>query len=242
MTHKIFMLVFTLIFVTLFSTACGFNILRGSGNLVSESRNVSDFDQIALSGSGEVIITQGEGESLSVETDDNIMPYIKAEVRDNTLYLGFDRQVNLVSPTRLSFNVRVRDLEAVSVSGSGEVTVDSLESDSLDIDVSGSGEVLIDALTTEQVEVDIGGSGEVEIAGETIKQDVSIGGSGKYKAGDLYSEIATISIGGSGEATVWVSESLEADIGGSGDIAYYGQPGVSSSVGGSGKVESLGGK
>ena len=50
--------------------------VKGSGKLITESREVREFDRIVLNGSGEVVITQGDEESLSVETDDNIMPYI----------------------------------------------------------------------------------------------------------------------------------------------------------------------
>ena len=76
--------------------------------MVSESRDVSGFDRVSLSGSGEVIITQSGEESLSVETDDNIMQYVKTEVRGGTLYLDIDAQgVAVLSPTRLTFTLSV---------------------------------------------------------------------------------------------------------------------------------------
>ena len=56
------------------SLACeiplGINTVRGSGNVVTEEREVSGFERVALSGVGQVIVTQGEEEALTVETDD----------------------------------------------------------------------------------------------------------------------------------------------------------------------------
>ena len=70
-------------------TACDAMAVNGSGDLITEVREVSGFDSIDLDGSGEVIITQGAGETLTVETDDNLMEHVETEVRGDTLHLGF---------------------------------------------------------------------------------------------------------------------------------------------------------
>ena len=223
--------------------ACGFGITRGSGNLITESRSVSNLNRVNLSGSGEVVITQSGEESLTVETDDNIMQYVTTEVRGGTLYLGFDtKRVKSISPTRLRFDLNVKDLVGLKVSGSGDITSASLDTNRLDVGVSGSGDVRIDSLTAEEVEVRISGSGEVELAGEVTGQDVTISGSGKYRGGDLRSETVSLTISGSGDATLWATESLEARLTGSGSVNYYGNPKTDVSGSGSGKVRGLGAK
>lgn len=225
-------------------SACAIGIVRGSGNLVTESRNVSNFDRVDLSGSGEVVITQSEAEALTVETDDNIMPYVTTEVRGGTLYLGLEARdfSRIPSPSRLRFTLSVKDLVGVDVSGSGDINAVSLDTDRLDVNVSGSGDVRIDSLTAEEVEARISGSGEVNLAGQATGQDINISGSGKYRAGDLRAEAAEVVISGSGEATVWATESLDARVSGSGSVDYYGNPQTSFSSSGSGEIKSLGGK
>jgi len=227
--------------VVLLLGACGVSAVRGSGDLVTESRDVSGFDRIAVHGSGEVIITQDGTESLTVETDDNVIEYVTTEVKGRTLELGFEDNV-LVSPTRLTFNLHLKDLTGLDISGSGEIEAESIEADRLEIKVSGSGDVRIDSLAAGDVEVKISGSGDVELAGEAAGQDINIGGSGKYHAGDLKSEVVEVSISGSGDATVWATESLDIDISGSGSVTYYGKPSVSTSTSGSGDVKSRGEK
>ena len=54
----------SLILSVLIVSGCG---IRGSVDVVTEDRGVSDFDRVSLTGAGKVIVTQGEKESLTVE-------------------------------------------------------------------------------------------------------------------------------------------------------------------------------
>ena len=225
-------------------TACNLIGERGSGDLITETREVSNFDSIALEGSGDVIVSQGGGESLIVETDDNLMEHVETEVRNGTLYLGFETDVDSrgFSPTRLIFTVGVNDLKGLSVSGSGNIESDMVETDSLEATISGSGEILIEDLIASEVTGKISGSGKIELSGEAVTQDVTVGGSGKYRASDLQSESAEVSVSGSGNATVWATKTLDASISGSGSIDYFGNPSVNQSTSGSGDVINRGDK
>ena len=228
-----------LVVLAIVLSACG--ILVGSGERVTENREVSGFDSVSLTGSGVAIITQGGGESLTIETNENVIEHITSEVRDGTLHLGTDEQGNAVIG-RITFTVGVDELKAAAVAGSGRVESESIETDSLDIRVAGSGSVNVGSLSADELSVRIGGSGGVEVAGKVPEQDIRIAGSGRYQAGDLLTETTVITISGSGKATLWTTESLDTDVSGSGSIDYYGNPTVSSSSSGSGDITGLGEK
>jgi len=240
--------VLLLFVVILTGVACniGVRAIQGSGNLVTETRQVSDFDSIALSGSGQVIITQGGSESLSIETDDNVIEYVKSEVEDGTLKLGLvtgnQTGVNIQSTSRLVFYVGVDDLTRLSTAGSGEITADRIETSRLDLAVSGSGDIQIAEFSVSQVQANISGSGRIDLAGGANLQNVNISGSGTYQAGDLCGESVQVSVSGSGSATVCATETLDADVSGSGAVNYYGNPSIHISDSGSGKINSLGDK
>lgn len=221
-------------------TACNTRVIRGSGEVVTETREVSGFDGISLSGSGEVVIIQNGNESLTIETDDNVMEHIEARVENGELKIGVESGFSILSTTRLIFTVEVDDLKNVSISGSGDIESESIETDYLGAKISGSGDVQISDLTAVEVYISISGSGEVDLAGKATNQDVSISGSGKYRAGDMCSESVEVSISGSGNATVCATETLVTKISGSGSVDYYGSPAVDSSGSGSGKVRGLG--
>ena len=230
-----------LIAVCVLLCACSVSAVRGSGKRITESRQVRGFDRVSLTGSGEVMLTQGDGESLTVETDENVMPYVIAEVDGGTLTLGTKSGVS-ISTTRLVFTLSVQDLDGMAVTGSGNINVERFDTDRLEIEVTGSGNVRIDALAAQAAQVRITGSGNVDLAGQVTGQEVTLGGSGQYRGGDLRSETASVTVSGSGDATLWATGSLDARVTGSGSVRYYGDPQTNVSGSGSGTVKRLGDK
>ena len=64
--------------------------VRGSGDIVTEVREVSDFSEVHLEGSGDVVVEMGENESLTVEADDNLLELITTSVRGSRLVIEFE--------------------------------------------------------------------------------------------------------------------------------------------------------
>ena len=193
------------------------SVTTGSGNMVSESRNVSGFTKIDLSGAGEVTIDQNGTEALTIEAEDNVMPKLTSEVVDGTLRLGEKSSLTINLTKSVKYQVSVKDLSGLMISGSGAVTAAKITGPSL--------------------AVDINGSGKVTVGGTVENQNVEISGSGDYQAKDLQTKITTVKISGSGAASVAVSDSLDIDMSGSGTLTYYGNPPqVNQQISGSGSV------
>ena len=232
-------ILFSVALVVLLLSAC--IVTRGSGKVVTETRDVSDFERISLSGSGELTIIQGNEESLTVEAEDNVMSTIKTEVKGDTLYISQSSAWwrPLVPTKPVKFDLTMKEITGINISGSGTVDAASIEADVFNLDVSGSAEINIDSLTAETLEVDLSGSGEFNLSGQVPTQKVDISGSGKYRAGELESEAVTLEVSGSGNATVWATETLDVEISGSGKVEYYGNPHVSRDISGSGSITAL---
>lgn len=228
-----------IVLAALILAGCSNNVIRGSGEIETAVRVVEDFDRIVLSGSGEVILTQDDGVSLTLETDDNVMEFVRTEVNGGTLELGFVPGQTMISPTQLTFYVVVEDLSGLTISGSGDIEADRLAADRLEITVSGSGDVVITDLQAESLDLLITGSGDIDLTGAAGTQTLTISGSGMYRAGDVCSPAVDVTISGSGEAVVCATETLDADISGSGSVNYYGFPSVTASGAGSGEINSL---
>jgi hypothetical protein len=228
--------------VMLLVSACGVIPTFGSRQIITESREVSGFDRVDVSGGGTLDIIQDGTEALTVETDDNMMEYITSEVRGGTLTLGMEFGMRSLIPSRLHFTLHVKDLTGITTSGSWDVVSESIESGKLNIVISGSGKVTINSLTVEDLDTTVSGSGELDLSGEAKQQRLDISGSGKYLAGELRSLGANVSISGSGNVTVWATESLTAYVSGSGKVSYYGSPQVSFDQSGLGNIQNLGDK
>lgn len=221
----------------------GIRTIKGSGNVVAEERDVSGFDSVALSEFGEVIITQGDEESLTVETDDNLMRYIETEVRGGTLELGFTDDDILLRPSKsIIFRLSVIDLTALDSSGAGKFEIDELDADRLEVTLSGAGDIRIDSLTATDLVVTVSGAGNIELAGQVKTQEVNLNALGNYVAPDLESQAATVRISGAGSASIWVHDTLDVVISGAGNVGYYGSPDVTQDISGVGSVKSRGDK
>lgn len=216
-------------------SACDLVGVRGSGDLMTESRNVGGFTEIALQSRGSVTVEVTGSESLTIEAEENLLPLLTSEVEDGRLVLGTTEPI---SPTReIVYTVTVAELQGLSIGGSGEVTAGGVEAVTFEVDIGGSGEVFLSEISVEELVIQIGGSGDVEVSGKAEHLDLAIGGSGSYRGEDMVTTTAVVDVGGSGDAVVNVTEHLEASVGGSGSIEYLGDPAVDSSISGSGVVE-----
>jgi hypothetical protein len=225
------------------SIPSGIRTIKGSGNVVTADRDVSTFDSVALLGFGRVIITQGDEESLTVETDDNLMQYIETKVRGGTLELGFTDDDLLLNPSEsIIFRLSLIDLTALDSSGAGKFEIEKLATDRLEVTLSGAGDIAIDSLSATDLVVTVSGAGNVELAGQVKTQEIVLNGLGNYVAPDLESQTATVRVPGAGSVTVWVHDTLDVTISGAGSVEYFGSPHVTQDISGVGSVTSRGDK
>lgn len=213
--------------------------VRGSGDVSSESREVSGFEQIKLRGSGSVIVEVTGTESLTIEAEENLLEYLTTDVEGGVLELGTSRSI---SPTEeITYRITAIALDALTISGSGDITALGVSGERLDVEISGSGDLRLPDVQVREVSADLSGSGAIEISGATDELRVSISGSGDFEGSDLTADTGNVVVSGSGDAAVNVTERLEAAVSGSGTVRYYGNPTVDATTSGSGDIERAGG-
>jgi hypothetical protein len=216
--------------------------VTGSGVQAEESREVSDFTKVSLESFGDMEIVQGSSESLVVIADDNLLPYIKTEVSNGKLIITTERGVAISPKTTIRYQLQVKNLEEVRISGAGSVQVASLETSGLELVTSGAGSFKVEDLQADQFSGVISGAGSITASGKVDGLNITISGAGSFNGADLESRQAEVRISGLGKATVWVSEILETNISGAGSISYYGSPDVSEHNSGAGIVQKVGDK
>jgi hypothetical protein len=213
--------------------------------MITEERSVSNFTGVDFSTFGEVVLIQGEGESLTIEGSDNLVPLVKTEVRAGVLHIDLEENINILNRNLndyLIFTISVVDLNGLTLSGLGDVKMDSLSTSDLSIEMSGAGQFVLDELTAEELNINLSGLGNIDVSGTADHSEIEISGAGQVDAGDLESNTAEVKIPGLGSATVWVTESLTGDISGGGSVEYYGDPSTDLETSGLGSFNSLGDK
>ena len=208
--------------------------VKGSGNVITQSFEVGDFERLNFSGIGRIELTQGSSTSLEVEAEENIINALKIETTGNKLHIGMKRGYFNIVPTRdIIFRLTVTDLDKIDLTGAGAVVCDSFETEKLSIESSGLGSIDMD-IVAEDFEVSISGAGKVSMAGKVDTQKISISGVGNYSAKDLVSRVCEIDISGAGKAGVNVTETLDITMSGVGNIEYVGNPSISQNISGVG--------
>jgi hypothetical protein len=212
-------------------------VIEGSGVVRTESRIVSSFTAIVVEGSGNVTLSQGKTQSLSVETDDNLLPLVKTEVRAGVLYLGFKEGVKTRHVSQLEFLITVVELSAVKISGSGNMhTTGLVRADALSLEIAGSGGIYAE-LDVGRLGVAISGSGGITTEGATDHLSLTISGSGSMQGRDLVSGEAEVSVNGSGEAVINARRTISINVSGSGRVAYGGGAKATVTSSGSGTIQ-----
>ena len=210
--------------------------VQGSGNVITQAREVAKFSHVRLKGSGKVFLTPGQKQSLEIKTDDNIMPLIETEVAGNKLTISHGN--NRLRPTFFEVYITVQNLEGIGISGSGDIVGKGrFVTDSLYVEISGSGDMDLE-VETDLLENKISGSGSLQLAGKAEEYTIAVSGSGKIDAFDVDAKHVSVKVSGSGNCKVTATESLEARISGSGDVYYKGRPRINTNISGSGSLKS----
>lgn len=189
--------------------------VKGSGDLVTQSRTTDPFQRIQTNLAIEMKIEVGKTQSIAITFDDNLIDFIHTESDGKLLVI--DSEESFSSHNSVQIVITVPQLDMVESEGSGTIDIVNIASKRFRAGISGSG-TLTATGKVEQFEIEINGSGDVQ-ADELIANEV------------------VVEINGSGSAEVNAVESLDGEINGSGDIIYIGKPdSVHSSVNGSGSI------
>jgi len=219
--------------------------VRGSGVVVSQTRQLADFNSIEIDYPVEITLQQGNANSLTVTAENNLVPQLATPVSGSTLTIENNQPdwTRRVTPTRpVVILMTVKDLQQVDFPSAGTLTVGKLQTDHLDLTIGGAGTVTLANLTTHKLDVDLSGAGNINASGSADNLTLDISGLGGFHGADLASQSAGITISGAGNATVWAKTSLDVEISGTGSVNYYGSPQVSREVSGLGSVTGLGNK
>lgn len=196
--------------------------IYGNGNVVTEERSVSSFDEIRVSSGIDVFITQGEEESLKVIADDNLLEYIQTEVSGRSLKIYTD--VNIRQAGSKEVHLVYNQLRSINISSAGDVsTTNRMKAEDLNIKLSSAGDLKMD-IDAENIICHISSSGDAHISGTADVLDADLSSAGDLYAYDLVVKKAKIHASSAGNARVHATEEVHLTASSAGDIYYKGNP------------------
>ncbi len=199
-------------------------MMSGNGNVKKETRNPGTFSKIHSSGTADVVITTGSNCSVTVEDDENLLPYLETNVENGTLDIHYQHGIS-VTNDHAKIYITAPTLSEVTTSGTSNITVSGplQNPDKISFKTSGVGNIEgeVDAPA---VSVSISGTGTVKLRGHTKDFDCDLSGVGHADCGNLRSENTTVIVSGVGDAHVFASVHLRATVSGAGSVRYRGNP------------------
>ena len=215
----------------------GSKTVKASKNYVTKDIKVNNFTKLSVAGSPDVTYTQKSGKpTVEVYTSDNIVDLLDIRVKDNTLYIGFKKNVS-VSYNKLEVRVSAEKLNGIAVAGSGDVELKN----GLKISVAGSGDISGNNISCTDLDISIAGSGDINSSNITCNDlQVSVAGSGDMKLNNVTANFTKASVAGSGTAILSGStQEAEYSVAGSGDLfaSDFVAKKASASVAGSGDIK-----
>jgi hypothetical protein len=218
--------------------------IGGSGAVTAEERAVNGFTEIAFFTEGSIMITQGDAETLQVETDENLMQYLETTVAGGVLNIKVQEDPPVdIDPSRgIKWEITVVDLDSIALFGAGDLEMGDLATDQLSLKVAGAMDVDIDHLAANDLEVVLTGVGSLRLSGEVARGNLRLAGTGSIDTSRLVAREVTAAVSGVGDISVWATDALTATISGLGSIEYFGSPTVTRAGTGAGSIRSAGDK
>lgn len=225
-----------LLFITSFSSGCMLiDGVKGNGNITTEKRDVSNFNGIDISNAFEVILKQGNNESLTIEADENLMGIIVTEVRGGVLKVYTDKHIR--NPKSLKLFLTFKEIDFIDISGAVELTSDGkLTFDKLEIDGSGASEIDLE-IEAKDLEMEFSGASEIKLKGKILDVEIDISGASEISAYNLETDFMDIDISGAAEAQVFVNKELNIEASGASSVRYKGNPNINQNTSGASSIK-----
>jgi hypothetical protein len=195
------------IIICLVCTNCVFadKGLKGSGNVIKEIREAESFNQINIDGIFNIHLSQGEKEAIEVEADDNLLKYVKTDIRNGVLSIDFTYSKGIQKSTKLNIYITLTDINQLELGGIGNVSC-------------------LTDLHLNKLKLINSGIGAINLKGKASEVYMKNSGIGKIKATEF--EVAYLKVKASGIGTVRVNatKELSVSLSGVGSVFYSGEP------------------
>jgi len=191
--------------------------IEPSGKIITKDVQVQPFNAIHAEGLYELILSQGDKESVKIEADDNLMDLFSVKNSGNTLEIDMpklkDKNIDFSNKDdrrslRLKVYVTFKDLKSLDVAVVGNVRSETaLKSDAFKLESKNVGNVDL-KLTTDKLTVENKGVGNITLSGNVKDADIKNQGVGQFEGEDLLVQTMSIDNTGVGHANVNVAKDL----------------------------------
>lgn len=216
----------------------------GSGNLVTDEMDFSDFTAVDVENAFDVEITKSSSYSVNITADDNIFDYVEVSKTGDTLIIGLKWGYNYQFVT-LRAKIAMPELYELEFSGATHGTIVGFSSShEFALGLSGASSLHMEDITMGDVELDISGASNlsgnltadgdatfvvsgastVELTGEADDLTVTVSGASHLELSQFPAHNAIVNLSGASHSTVNLEGRLDAVVSGASHLYYTGNP------------------
>ncbi len=213
----------TFVAVLLLSSGCYAGILRGSGHVVTERREVAEFDGVDVGAAIRVTVEIGPRGPIEVRADDNVLPLVETSVEGGRLHIGMKPVVGFKGETEIEVHVRAPAIRYLGASGAAEIVADVQRGDGLEIEASGAARVRVKGIDVAQLDASGSGGSEIELTGAAQKANLEMSGATRVVAAKLEAREVSVQASGGSRGQVRASDTIRGQVSGASNLRVFGK-------------------
>jgi hypothetical protein len=208
-----------------FFFSCVFDVkpvITGNRNVVTETRQIENFENLEVSTGLNIYITFGLEASLKVEADQNLHEVIKTECENGRLKVFSDANIRKAKAKNVI--ITIPSLSSIEVSSAGSVIAKNLlKTDEIEIEVSSAAELELQ-VEAKSLTIEVSSAGKAILNGIAEDVHAEVSSAGEIKAFELISQSCSVNASSAGHASFTAEQKLNAEASSAGSISYKGDP------------------
>lgn len=114
--------------------------ISGNQDLKKEQRFLEGFEQINVNANFNVNLVYAISPKVEVEAESNLLQYIVTEVKGKTLNINVQKKIRLANNFPITIYIAMPTISKLQYTGEGNISVDGIPSEKMDIILTGKGD------------------------------------------------------------------------------------------------------
>ena len=206
--------------------------VRGDGDVVKITREITDFSGVSAARGLEVYLIPDDKEYVIVEADKNLQPEIITEKKGDILHISTDNVIRSAKSKKI--HVHFIRMEEIKSSSGAFIQSADFKTNNINLSASSGSRQEIE-ITAGNLTADLSSGASITLKGKAENATVDASSGARFK-GDFKADTCTVDVSSGANISLEVITKLKANASSGGSINYRGTPTntiVNSSSGGS---------
>jgi len=204
--------------------------LTGAATAQAADRNFptgGEFHSVSNSTPFDVYVHTGKAPGIHASGTDEALDRLQIENRGGNLHIG-GKSGSWFSGwhwgrgEHARIDVTVPMIGEVSLSGPGNLTVDTIRTRDFGAHLSGPGNINVGSVEASGITLNLSGPGDIRVAGHADRAVMHLSGPGNIRAGGLNLADASVTLSGPGDVDATVTRTADVRLSGPGDVRIRG--------------------